>query len=287
MGNDPARTIPATTRDRVLAVLMAVLLLAHAMLHGWNIFAPVKDVDWTFVVPVFAGFVFLNALYTMGWPRTLTLFVMSTTMAWACEAYGLTHPGLFGTYYYTGVLGPQLMGVPLVVPLAYFMMIYPSYVITNLMLDGRPTATTRASVGRLAAAAVMTALVMTSWDLTNDPLMADEVKAWVWPDAGPFFGMPLRNFAGWVTVLFVIVFTFRWLERSIPLSPLGPPSRFVVAGTLFGYGIFMLTDTLAGFPHGTRVIPPFAMGIPLLAATMRLFESPAADQTRMATNTPP
>ncbi len=38
------------------------------------------------------------------------------------------------------------------------------------------------------------------WDLVLDPAMAHEslpVTFWVWNQTGPYFGMPVQNFAGW------------------------------------------------------------------------------------------
>lgn len=35
-----------------------------------------------------------------------------------------------GTYHYPGMLGPKLGAVPVLIPLAWFMMIYPSYLIS-------------------------------------------------------------------------------------------------------------------------------------------------------------
>ena len=260
-----------TTTRKVLVGSMGVLLTVHTGIHLWDAANPFQRVNWPLAVIVFALFAFFNALYAQGWKRTIAFFAITCVASWSCEAYGLRHPWLFGTFYYTDVLGPKLAGVPLVVPLAYFMMMYPSYIITNLIIYGHPVMSATNSLPKLVGVSLLTALVMTAWDLTNDPLMANEVKAWVWPTGGPYFDIPLQNFRGWILVVFIVVFGCRLTERYVERRPLGPPWRIITMGSLIGYGLFLLTDTIAGYPEGTRIIAPFAMGVPLLAATIRLY----------------
>jgi len=54
--------------------------------------------------------------------------------------------------------------VPLLIPLAWFMMIYPSYVLANL-IAGETPAGTRGGFGRAVWLAALSALVMTAWDV--------------------------------------------------------------------------------------------------------------------------
>ena len=69
---------------------------------------------------------------------------------------------IYGPYHYTNQLGPKLGHVPLLIPIAWFMLIYPSYVIANLIADGQPTGT-RGRLGRLLGLAFLSAMVMTAW----------------------------------------------------------------------------------------------------------------------------
>lgn len=272
----PPATEPLTPRQghQLLVGLTALLLLAHIGIHGWHIGAgipPIDRVNWQIAVPIFAAFSFLHSAYLVGFKRTLTFFAVTYLITLGVELIGLTTGWPFGRYYYTEVLGAKLFGaVPWVVPLAYFMMVVPSHTIANLIVDGRPVAEGH-RLWRLLLRALLTAIVMTAWDLTNDPLMAVEVKAWIWLDGGPFFGIPLQNFGGWTMTVFIISVVCRMIETKVPPRPFAAPPRWFVSGALIGYAMFMVTDTVAGYPIGTRVIAPFAMGIPLLAAFMRLY----------------
>jgi uncharacterized membrane protein len=76
-----------------------------------------------------------HALYALGWQHTLVFFTTSAVISWAFEQVGVATGAIYGPYHYTDVLGVKLGHVPLLIPLAWFMMIYPSYVIANLIAD--------------------------------------------------------------------------------------------------------------------------------------------------------
>ena len=131
------------------------------------------------------------------------------------EAVGV-HTGVpFGTYAYTGDLGPQLLGVPAVVPLAWAMMAWPALVVGRTLAPRRRTPV--ALVGGAALAA---------WDLFLDPQMVDAGHwRWAHPEAAaPLVpGVPLTNYAGWLLVAVVLV---GGLDRLLPHRdrPSGPAS---------------------------------------------------------------
>jgi uncharacterized membrane protein len=60
---------------------------------------------------------------------------------------------------------------------------------------------------------------LTAWDLVLDPAMAHHslhVQFWVWKEAGPYFGMPIKNLAGWsmTGLLFMSVSRLVWRENA-------------------------------------------------------------------------
>jgi putative membrane protein len=68
---------------------------------------------------------------------------------------------------------------------------------------------------------------MTAWDLVVDPILSGPtVRAWVWEGGGAYYGVPLRNFLGWIGTTFTIYLLYRSVERRWTLEPVGPlPSR--------------------------------------------------------------
>lgn len=216
-------------------------------------------------------FSLLHAGYVLGWRHTLVFFAISAVVSWGFEQAGVATGAIYGPYHYTAVLGPKLGHVPLLIPIAWFMMIYPSYIIANLLVDGRPLAF-RPGILRLVWLALIGGLVMTAWDLSIDPILSGpNVKAWIWHDGGPYFGVPVQNFAGWLLTTFTVYLLYRLYERAV--AP-GPPAAltFGVAGLpLLAYAAMALSDVLVGMP-ALQVVTPFTMGLPALVAGGRLVD---------------
>lgn len=265
------------TTELILLVLMLIFFAAHLGIHIYQVAAnvpPAERIPWKTLVPIFFAFALTHALFMLGWRRALTFFGLTAVISFGFEYVGQATGLVFGPYYYTEVLGYKLLGtIPLVIPLSYFMVIYPCYIIANLLIGGRPRSGAGAWTGVLWAA-FLTAMVMTAWDLTLDPLMSGEVAAWKWGVAGPFFGVPFQNFTGWVLTTFTIAAAYRLVEPRLPLRPLGRMTNWLVWLPLIGYLALSIGDIFIGDPDATRLISPFVMGVPVLAALVRLHEPP-------------
>jgi putative membrane protein len=252
-----------------LLILLGVLFAAYVAVLVYRITVP--KLPFQAMVYTFASLSLVHAIYLLGWRRALAVFALTVGLSFGFEYVGVRTGLIFGRYVYTHVLGPEILGtVPLVIPLAYFMVIYPSAMVANLLTRGRPTGKHRTLAGILAAA-LLTAGVTTAWDLALDPVMVHDVRAWIWEEAGPYFGIPFHNFYGWVATTFTIALTWRLVERQIPMKPLGRAYRLFLLLPLAAYGGLGFGDLLIADPTGIRVIVPFAMGLPLFAAVLRLF----------------
>jgi putative membrane protein len=254
---------------RTAAITVAISLAVYAALHVRSV-----AIDQTRPSLIAASLVFTilglaHATYALGWRRSLTFFALCTVVSGLLEQIAIWSADV-GAYYYTDVLGPKIGDVPVIIPISWFMMIYPCYVIANLLVDGRPVTTAR-SLLHLLWLSLITAVVETAWDLSLDPFMTGKMKAWVWADGGPYFGIPFQNYFGWVQVTLIVIVLYRFCERRIPLLPLGPLSRRMAVVPLVVYALNGLTDVLAGYPEATRLLPTFVMGIPLLLAGNRLW----------------
>ncbi|GAB4479083.1 MAG: carotenoid biosynthesis protein [Anaerolineae bacterium] len=210
----------------------------------------------------FLLFSLLHAAYLIGWRHALAFFALSAAISWGFEQFGVMTGLVYGPYHYTDRFGPRLGHVPLVIPLAWFMMIYPSYVIARLILTGRADTTPGQDVNPIALAAVG-ALVMTAWDVGIDPLMSrPPMQAWVWERGGLFFGVPLHNFAGWLLTTFTIFLIYGLLERRFRPRPAGPITRGAAAIPVIGYAVMALPLVFAITPLPARLIGLAAMLIP-------------------------
>jgi putative membrane protein len=222
----------------------------------------------------FSPLVLVHAFYMLGWRRASAFFFLSLVISFGFEYVGVKTGWIFGHYHYTDVLNPKILEtVPFVIPLAYFMVIYPSYMMCNLIIRGRPTGKFQGWAVILLSS-LLTSMIMTSWDLTMDPVMVHDVKAWVWERSGEYFGVPFHNFCGWLITVFVISAIFRFIEQvdRFPMRPLGRGHKTIILMPLLGYGALMIGGPFVGTPIETRLLSPFAMGLPLFAALMRLYD---------------
>jgi uncharacterized membrane protein len=123
-------------------------------------------------------FAVLHAGRNFGWRLGLLMFFGTALITWSFEQVGVVTGIVYGAYHYSGMLGPKLGAVPLLIPLAWFMMIYPSYTVASLIVDGElfPQKT---DIKRVATRAIVAAIVMTAWDAVIDPGMA-RAGYWIW-----------------------------------------------------------------------------------------------------------
>jgi uncharacterized membrane protein len=153
-----------------------------------------------------------HASVALGVRLTLTFFAITTVTSWIFEEIGVATGLVYGSYHYTATLGPWLGSVPVLIPLAWFMLVYPSYVVANLIVDGWPVGTPggRGHLVRLA--------------LVDPILSGPTVGAWVWERGGPYYGVPVQNYLGWIVTTFTAYVLYRSVERRWTLQPVGPLS---------------------------------------------------------------
>lgn len=157
-------------------------------------------------VLAFAATSWAHCASWLGRIRATAVLVIIATLGLIAEIVG-THTGwLFGPYSYTGLLGPQVTKVPLLIGLAWFMMAWPSYVIGHWAARQlRPYLPPR--VNPIALGTGLAAWLLASWDLYLDPQMV-AAGYWTWHGSFPHLPglpqIPAANFLGWLAVAVVI-----------------------------------------------------------------------------------
>jgi len=136
------------------------------------------------------------------WTALYLLVTLGTGLL--AEAVGTATGVPFGQYEYTGSLGAELLGVPVVIPLAWAMFAYPCLVVAQRLAR---TAVGAAAVGGFALA---------SWDLFLDPQMV-EAGHWRFLDVTASLpgapDIPLSNYLGWLLVAVVMLGLLQLLGR--------------------------------------------------------------------------
>ena len=183
------------------------LLVLYVLLTIYSIVSIALGVaPSVFLTPVstLVGFTFalLHAGQREGWSRAMRLLALVFGVSLLFESVGVATGLVYGPYHYTDKLGPLFLGlVPYLIPVAWFMMSYPSFVIADRLI---PVSWKRWQ--RILCVAAVGGLVMTAWDLVMDPIMVAGGH-WVWDDLlsksnGAYHGIPLQNFWGWWLTVF-------------------------------------------------------------------------------------
>src|SRR4029453_12715666 len=129
-------------------------------------------VSWAIVV-LGAALAVVHAGLSRGARVGAGVLLLVAATAVAFEAVGLATGFPYGSYTYSDDLGPTLLGVPFLVPLAWLMMAWPSWVLAARL--ARPVRGRRRTVVRIAAAAA----VFAAWDVVLDPQMV-QAGYWTW-----------------------------------------------------------------------------------------------------------
>jgi len=265
-----------TTRRRWLIGISGALLalFGYEVVRAWTfdlVHLPGIPGGLTTLTAIMALFSLTHAWYSVGGRLTAAFFTLSAAIAWALEEFGVVTGLLYGGYHYTSYLGARLGEVPILIPLAWFMMIYPSYVIANLVV-ARRAAGTPAGWSPLIRLAAVSAVVMTVWDLVIDPILSGpDVRAWVWESGGAYFGVPVQNYFGWLVTTFAVYLAYRALEQRLGPSSGGPIDWRVAAMPVAAYGLMLFGDLASGVtPPGLFIIGPIVMGVPLILGAWRV-----------------
>ena len=214
-------------------VAAVVTVLANIL---WAIFSgSTRDVLTIAGVLAFSIASGLHAYIALGSARFVKFVSIALITTIIVEIIGVKTGIPFGAYEYDPArLGPTLFQVPLLIPFAWFMMLYPSWLVVNDLVKAK------------IPAVLLSSLLMASWDLYLDPQMVNE-GYWTWFISGaPSREIPVSNFVGWF-ITAAIIFTL--VSRFV-----GEPKSD--ASNLVPYSL-MLWIWLGSFLVNIVTIPPF------------------------------
>ncbi|WP_248294637.1 carotenoid biosynthesis protein [Actinoplanes sp. TBRC 11911] len=240
-------------RHRLPWILLAVLVLCQICypLTGGDVRAGLT------VATVLLGYLLSvsHALLTRGTRAALALVGTATLGGFAVEALGVATSFPFGTYDYSGRLGPKLLGVPLIIPLAWTWMAWPAW-LAAVRLTRRPWL-------RIVTAAVGLA----AWDLFLDPQMVAE-GYWRWQSPTPALpgvpGIPIGNYLGWLGFALVLMTALAVLGQRAIERPLRSDAPIITlwfwtyASSVLAHAVFLGLPASAlwgGIVMGAVVIP--------------------------------
>ena len=199
---------------KVRAAKLPVILTGATILAqiAWILFpAGQRQFITTVVVVLFTAASLSHAVINFGWAWTIDFALIATGFGLLIEVLGSRTGFPFGDYDYSPTLQPQLLSVPVIVPLAWLMMAYPALILAR-------------SVSRRWAIP-LAAIGLSTWDLFLDPQMVGE-GYWTWRDPSSILpgvpGIPVQNYLGWLMATLVLMVALdhlphKQVDTGVPL----------------------------------------------------------------------
>jgi uncharacterized membrane protein len=224
--------------------LFALLLLSYVLGRVLQLYAdrlPTLLIVVLHVLPL-AIFALVHGAMAYRLRGILAFTVLCLGIGSLFESLSLRTGFPFGHYYFTSLMGPKLLQLPILLALAYLGMGYLSWAVglSILRLWDKPMAGARVVLLPMVAS-----FIMVAWDLSMDPVWANIEHAWVWRDGGAWFGVPISNFLGWYLTVYTFYQAFALDLRHrtavpIPLKQWRMPILF--------YGACAAGNLLLAFP---------------------------------------
>jgi uncharacterized membrane protein len=123
-----------------------------------------------------ALFAFLHGAWRYGLGSISVFFALCLAVGFASEIVGELTGFPFGHYYFTGLMGPRIFGVPVFLGLAYTGMGYLSWTLTVLILGHDPPNSPVES-RTFIAAPLIASFIMVAWDLAMEPVWSTVLRA--------------------------------------------------------------------------------------------------------------
>ncbi|MBE0644161.1 MAG: carotenoid biosynthesis protein [Bacteroidetes bacterium] len=196
--------------ERAVIVAMYIFFLAGAL---WNALGVLQDVMQPMTPFVLAGSAVAAVWWTYEYSRKMLLALAVIFLGtWAIEALGVATTFPFGTYYYTEQLGWQVLGVSVVIPFAWLLVIAASDAVVGHFF------------GRLSC--VLAAIFATLFDFFLE-FAADALNLWHWSSRFP----PLENYASWFVISLAAILLLRDNAQRKVLLKL--PAHLYIAMVLY------------------------------------------------------
>jgi putative membrane protein len=191
------------------SVLLTLLWIAYLALLAGGIATHVlygrtpETLSWTAPICLLLA----AAIAVVSAPSWWRMMAIAAAIGFAAEMIGV-HTGFpFGHYRFTSALGPQIFGMPIVVPAAWLILF--------------------AYVSQMRVPPPLAAGWVAAIELVIDPTAANDLGYWEWLQPGPYYGVPVVNFLGWFAVSLIIFYVARQPPpRSSSIQMLGRAALF-------------------------------------------------------------
>ncbi len=191
------------------------------------------------------------ALWRYLGPRRAVLSLLAlSAFGYAIETTGVATGFPYGPFYYGDALGPKVAGlVPYLLPLSWVPLVL------GAVAAAAPTVPEKEYVSRRRVLWILySAVLLTLVDGVLDPGAAS-LGFWVWPNGGPYYGVPVSNYFGWLLSSSLAAAILLALGRRRWVSV--PPPPGLLDSTLVALAFWVGVDLFSG------LLFPAVLGITL------------------------
>jgi putative membrane protein len=146
-------------------------------------------------------FIFAHGTARFGIKNLMLLIGIGAVVSLFYESLSIATGFPYSGYHYTEILGPKLMGFPIMVMVGYGILSYIFWATAETLISQFNNQLRGANI---VFVPVLAAFLFTSWDLALDPIGSTVSKAYIWDLHGSYFGIPFQNFMGWYLATYTI-----------------------------------------------------------------------------------
>ena len=155
-------------------------------------------------------------------------FLVSMLMEIIGEKSGITFGGKY-KYNLNLTPGPSLFSIPILIPLAWIILIYMSY---NLFCFIGNFNVIEIIMERNIKLLIVPCIMLVLLDFILDPIAVDE-KRWEWNIKGNYYGVPLLNFFGWFINSLIILLLLSYFFLPFEIQAINVENIKYLPGVIF------------------------------------------------------
>jgi putative membrane protein len=159
-----------------------------------------------------ALFVAVHSSQSYGWKGAGTFALITIVAAFLLEACSIATGFPFG-FYVHHLPGPKPLGVPLPVPVSYFVFGWFAWTLARVVVRDDPT---NAGPRHRFTTPLVATFILAGYDLAFDPIGASVLDLYTYRHPSGLNGVPLSNFLGWLFTGWVFFQLFALVEARFP-----------------------------------------------------------------------
>ena len=198
-----------------------------------------KKAEYFRFIQITVGLIFLlvHSFFFFFLENSILFFVLCVLLSFALEFLGMKTGFVFGGYYkYDNEKnGPVIFGVPILILITWFGLIYMSLNYSVYIFD-----LNNLDFYKKLKICFFSSILVMCLDLVLDPIAVNE-KRWCWKNPGIYYGVPPLNFIGWFFNCLIILIVFLYNPFNFIVYSFNSVSDFPVL-------LFILIPLIASRP---------------------------------------